>query len=48
MYREYIMSCLLFRCNCQHASGSPCYTQFSADEILRCRLETAELTSGKY
>lgn len=44
------LKCLQFvncRCTCKHANGSPCYTQFTAEEMLQCRLDMAELTSDE-
>ena len=33
-----------FTCSCRHYEGNPCYLQFSAEEVLKARLEFMELT----
>ena len=36
-----------FVCKCRLFDGNPCYTRFTTDEIVNCRMQMNEMTSGK-
>lgn len=36
-----------FVCKCHLFDGNPCYTRFTTDEIVNCRMQMNEMTSGK-